>query len=187
MIYNKAMFYAAQFSIVYRFIQSDQRMNFLFCLLHITICRKHRTVKELIRDASYMLEMNAAREAAAAYSNMMLGYGAGTNEDIGNFDAADCHCFPCEGSKEDLEGPEMTTLAEKMKSQQVQLARLTNVASQISENQKKKEQKGNHEGGKDKGKKGSSDLDDEDLDEDEDMEDENSMRPMRRHHRRHYH
>ena len=155
---------------------------FLFAFLcSLGLCRRRRSVSELIRSGSRIMEMNMAREAAAAYSNQLFAADSGLNEDIGNFDAADCHCYPCEASPEDLKGQEMATLNEKMKSQQAQLAKLTSVAAQISEKRKKREaerkQPRNRRRGWAAARSSASELesfDDEEL-MDEDFEDENSM------------
>lgn len=112
-------------------------MLLLACFLSLGLCRRRRSMKELVNSASRILEMNSAREAAAAYSNQLFAADSGLNEDIGNFEAADCHCYPCEASPDDLKGQEMTSLSETMKSQQAKLARLTNVAAQISAKEKK--------------------------------------------------
>lgn len=138
-----------------------------------------------MKTASRLMDLNAARAAAAAYSNQLFASDSGLNEDIGNFDAADCHCYPCEASPDDLKGTEMTTLGEKMKSQQAQLAKLTTVAARISAEQKKKQEQ------KKKGRNANrrrarsaqmgGDQFDEDMMEDDaemmddDLEDENSL------------
>ena len=150
-------------------------------LVSLGLCRRRRSVSELISSGSRIMEMNMAREAAAAYSNQLFAADSGLNEDIGNFDAADCHCYPCEASPEDLKGQEMTTLSEKMKSQQAKLAKLTSVAAQISEKRKKRDaerkQPRNRRRGLAAGRSSASDLETFDDEEfmDEDLEDENSM------------
>lgn len=162
-------------------------------LLVLVTCQRHRTTEQLMQSAKRILELRSARESAAVAANAAMARQASTNEDIGDFDSADCHCYPCEASPKDLEAMDMPGIREEMEEQQAQLLKMSATAKDAANKAAERAKKGKSSGrgGSDTGMDytgdegfGDDGFGDDDAGDDIDF-DENAMRPMMRRSRQH--